>query len=407
LANPDRTALPLTGTRIVELGTDLTAPYCARLLVRFGAEVIKVERPPLGDPLRRLGPFQSGRQHREQSSLFQALNAGKRSVTLDVTTPTGGELLDALLARADVLVENLPAAEADALGLDAGQIQERHEQLIHVPLSPFGRAGPYRHWRGYSLTASAMGGVSIGIGRPGERPLTMPFSLGAYQAGLVGAAGAVVGLLARRRVGSGQQADVAEIQVWGTVHTGANILTYLYLGVTGIRQGNRGIGLYPNEYLPCKDGFVCLTCTPIHHWVAFLECMGNPEWTQDPRYRNRRAMLEEYPEEVDALLVPWLTQHTRAELFGMARKQRFPLAPSMTVADTLANEHLEARGFFDELLVGETPVKVPGVPSHFTAIEPRRGAIAPKLGEHNAAVLGDELGHSRQTLSQLRRAGIV
>ncbi|HKP16944.1 MAG TPA: CoA transferase [Gaiellaceae bacterium] len=400
-------ALPLSGSRVVELGTDLAAPYCARLLARFGADVIKIERPPLGDPLRRAGPFPDGRQDPEHGALFLALNAGKRSATIDVTTPTGRGLLDELLAKADVLVENLPAPEADAIGLTEETLGARHPHLVHVPVTHYGRTGPYREWRGAPLTASAMGGVSVGIGRPGGRPLTMPFSLGAYQAGLAAAAGAVVGLLARRRTGSGQTVDVAEMQVWGTVHTGANILTYLYLGVTGIRQGNRGIGLYPNEFLPCKDGFICLTCTPLHHWIAFLDCMGQPEWAENPRYRNRRAMLEEYPEEVDALLVPWLRGHTRDELFAMAREKRFPLAPGMTVADTLENEHLHARGFFDELAVDGASVRVPGVPSRFSGLEPEAPTAAPSLGADTASVVCELLGRTPETLTQLRRAEIV
>ncbi len=397
--------LPLAGCRVVELGTGIAAPYCARLLARLGADVVKIERPPLGDSLRRRGPFPRGRPDPASGALFHALNAGKRSVTLDVTTPTGRAILDELLERADVLVENLPATDADVLAPEG--LTERHPHLVHVPVTIHGRHGPYRDRRGTSLTASAMGGISIGIGRPGDRPLTMPFSLGAYQAGLAAAAGVLIGLLARRRVGAGQEIDVAEIQVWGTVHTGANILTYLYLGVTGIRQGNRGIGLYPNEFLPCKDGFVCLTCTPIHHWIAFLDCMGQPEWAQNPRYRNRRAMLEEYPEEVDALLIPWLAQHTRAELFAMAREKRFPLAPGMTVPDMLAEEHLDARNFFDKLQVDGEVVRVPGLPSRFSTLRPERPSRAPALGEHTAAILGEELGRLNSTLTQLRRAGIV
>jgi crotonobetainyl-CoA:carnitine CoA-transferase CaiB-like acyl-CoA transferase len=397
-------SLPLSGCRVVELGSGIAAPYCARLLARFGANVVKVERPPLGDPVRRRGPYQ-GTPDPALGALFHALNAGKRSVTLDVRSPTGEAIFDELLADADVLVEDLPAAEADALAPEG--MSDRHANLVHVPVTVHGRTGAYREWRGTSLTASAMGGVSVGIGRPNDRPLTMPFSLGAYQAGLAAAAGVLVGLLARRRFGAGQEVDVAEVQVWGTVHTGANILTYLYLGVTGIRQGNRGIGLYPNEFLPCKDGFVCLTCTPVHHWIAFLDCMGQPEWTKNPRYRNRRAMLEEYPEEVDALLLPWLAKHTRAELFAFAREKRFPLAPGMTVPDMLEVKHLEARDFFDELDFDGTVVRVPGVPSRFSTLRPERPSRAPALGEHTAEIIGGQLGRSAATLTQLRRAGIV
>ena len=398
---------PLAGVRVLELGTDRAAPYCARLLARFGADVIKLEPPPSGDPIRRRGPFPPGRADRESGALFQALNAGKRSVTLDVTTPTGGDLFWQLLGDADVLIESLSAPEASAAGLVEATLSERFPGLVHVPVTVFGRSGPWAGRTGRSLTAAAVGGVSVGIGAPHRRPLAPPFALGAYQAGLAAAAGTILALLARRRTGEGQAVDTAELQVWGTLHAGAYILTYLYLGVNGLRQGNRGIGLYPNVFLPCKDGFVCLTCTPIHHWVAFLQCMGSPTWAENPRYRNRRAMLEEYPEEVDALLVGWLRQHTRAELFALAREKRFPLAPGMTVADTLASEHLEARGFWDELDVVDEHVRVPGSPSHYSALEPIAPTRAPRLGEHTASVLGERLGLAASTLTRLRQAGIV
>ncbi len=404
---PRRGPGPLAGLRVVEVGTDRAAPYCARLLARFGADVVKVERPPNGDPLRRRGPFPPGRLDRESGALFAALNVGKRSVTLDVATPTGAGLLGRLLEDADVLVEDLSRPEAERVGLRDDLLAERFPRLIHVPVTVFGRSGPYAGRVGRSLTAAAVGGVSVGIGSPGRRPLAPPYSLGAFQAGLAAAAGAVVALLARRRTGDGQQVDTAEMQVWATLHTGASILTYLYLGVSGLRQGNRGIGLYPNVFLPAKDGFVCLTCTPLHHWVAFLECMGTPAWTLEPRYRNRRAMLEEYPEEVDALLVDWLRAHTRAELFELAREKRFPLAPGLTVDETLASEHLAARGFWDELELDGDRLRVPGSPARFSTIEPLEHSRAPRLGEHTAAVLGDELGLAAATLTRLRQAGIA
>src|SRR6185436_837113 len=116
------------------------------------------------------------------------------------------------------------------------------------------------------------------------------------------------------------------------------------------------------------------------------DCMGQPQWAQNPRYRNRRAMLEEYPEEVDALLIPWLAQHTRAELFAMAREKRFPLAPGMTVPDMLGEEHLNARDFFDKLQVDDEVVRVPGLPSRFSTLRPERPSRAPVLGEHTAAI---------------------
>jgi crotonobetainyl-CoA:carnitine CoA-transferase CaiB-like acyl-CoA transferase len=331
--------------------------------------------------------------------LFAALNRGNRSITLDPEAFPKQEILSALLKRADVLVHNLPPARAECLGLDRKSSDEFPE-LIVVSVSGYGLEGPYSEYRCYPINASAVGGISVGIGRRGDRPLTIPMELGQYQMGLVAAIGVLTAYLARQEVG-GQYIDVAETAVWATEHTGQNILTFLYLGVSGIRAGNHSIGPYPNSFLRCKDGYVCISLTPLDQWLKFLEIMGNPEWTQLPRYRNRRAMTDEYPDEVDALVSEWLMQHTCEEIFSMTRAAGLPIVPALSVADLLKHEHLEARGMLQPLSLRDNTYRVPRLPFVSSDAEGLTVAgVAPKVGEHTAEILG-ELGLTASELREL------
>lgn len=365
------------------------AAFCAQLLGDSGADVVKVE-PPDGDPARRHGPF-VGEEGPETSALFLALNRNKRGVTLDYTTPSGHELLDRMLSRADVLVTNLPPRELEETGLDPAVLTERHPRLVVVAITPYGLSGPYRDRPATDLTLSAAGGLSVGIGDPGREPLALPDLQASHQSGLAAAIGTMAALFARRRTGVGQVVDVSETDVLATVHTGYHLPNFLYRGVGGIRAGHRmGLGLYPMTVLPCADGYVYLSCPQMEQWQRFLHLMGDPAWTEEPRYRNRRAMTEEYPDEVDALLIPWLMQHTKAELFAMCREAHVPCAPLNTIADVVTDAHLRERGFFERI---DHPVAgtatYPGVPFRISGDAGTSHGRAPLLGEHTAEVAAE------------------
>ncbi|MGK2850832.1 MAG: CaiB/BaiF CoA transferase family protein [Candidatus Limnocylindrales bacterium] len=379
----------LQGIRVLELGRMVPAAFCAQMLADSGAAVVKVE-PPGGDPARRFGPF-VGDQGPETSALFLALNRNKRSVTLDHTSTAGREALERLLGWADVLVTNLSPRELDAAGLDPMALSERHRRLVVVAVTPYGLTGPYRDRPATDLTISAAGGLSVGIGDPDREPLALPELQAGHQSGLAAAIGAMAALFARRRTGRGQVVDVSETDVLATVHTGYHLPNFLYRGIGGIRAGHRmGLGLYPMTVLPCADGYVYLSCPQMEQWQRFLHLMGDPAWTEEPRYRNRRAMTEEYPDEVDALLIPWLMQHTRAELFTMCREAHIPCAPLNTIADVVADDHLRERGFFERI---DHPVAgtatYPGVPFRISGDAGTPHRPAPLLGEHTAEVAAE------------------
>ncbi len=399
----------LRGLKVVEWGDFISAAYCAKLLADLGAEVIKVEPPQGGDESRSYGPFPNDEPNLEKSGLFLWLNAGKQGITLNLDARKGKELFRRLAQDADVVVENYRPPAAGKKRLSYASLRKQNPGLILASITPFGRTGPYKDYEGYHINCCAAGGVSIGIGSPDREPLAMPMFQGDFQAGISAASAIMLALLERRRSKKGQAIDISEAEVLATLHTGRHLLTYIFRGVSGLRRGNQGEYFwYPNCVLPCKDGYMALTAPQIEQWTRFVEMMGKPEWTEQSRYRNRRVMHEQYPEEVDNLLLPWLLARTKEEIFQMCREKHVPFAPVYTTADLAEHPHLVGRRFFRET---HHPVagtlKVPGSPFRFCGTSCEAETPAPLLGQHNEEILCGRLGYSRQELTELSRKGVI
>ena len=400
----------LQGIKVVELGDYVSAPFCARILADLGAEVVKVEAPGRGDASRRNGPFPDDEHHGEASGLFLYLNTGKMGVTLDVSTSTGRDIFLRLLAEADVLVENFEPARMEELKLDYPSIKDQFPRLVVTSITPFGQTGPYRDHAGYDLSVQAAGGISVGVGMPDMPPLAMPLSQGDFMAGMAGAASTLIAILARETTGKGQWVDVAGSQVLAVLISFAYFLpNFIYRGVAGTRKGRRGGEAYfPNTIMPCKDGFVCLYPLQMPQYLRFLEMIGNPEWQEDPRYRDRRAMAEQYPKEAEALIAPWFMERTKEEIFSLCMKAKVPCAPVRTIQEVVENPHLNHRGFFVDVdHPGAGKLTHPGSPFRLSKTPGEIGGPAPLLGQHNADIYGGRLGLSREEMGRLRMAGII
>lgn len=399
---------PLAGLRVVEVGEFISAPYAGKCFADLGAEVIKVE-PPGGEWARRHGPFLNDEPHPERSGLFLLLNTNKLGVALDLRREAGRLILDRLLARADLLIENLHPDEAPALGLAPETVSQRFPRLVHVSISCFGHRGPWRSWRGHAVQAGAAGGASAVIGEPGRLPLPLPASQPDYQGGINGACGGILGLLAREKTGRGQHVDVATAEVMA-FYGGITSPLYTEIGLQWRRSGHRASGsggYYPYTILPTRDGYLCLITRSGHPWKRFLDALGNPAWTRDPRYRDRAAMGREYPDEVDALLVPYLRERTSSELQEICRRHAIPFAPVRATDEVTRCPQLAAREFFVQIARAEVgTLTYPGAPWKFSLTPWRILLPAPLLGEHTDLVLG-RLGFSRAELAALRHDGII
>jgi crotonobetainyl-CoA:carnitine CoA-transferase CaiB-like acyl-CoA transferase len=378
-----------SGLTVVESGEFVAAPYCGRLLADLGARVIKLE-PLGGDVSRRYGPFPGGVPDPEKSGLFTFLNTGKESVVADLADAGSVERVQALAAHADVWLTGHPRRELAEQGLDWDALSRANPRLVYCALSTFGWSGPYRDRPGGGLHASALAGVTWAIGSPERPPLQLPLAQADFQGGVNAACAILVALYSRHRNGAGQFIDVALAEVLAN-YAGIGSTLYLDYGLQFRRDGQRAsgsMGPYPLGIFPCKDGLVVLIARTPRDWDRFLEAMGSPAWSANPRYRDQVAMGRDYPDEVDALVKDLLKDHSREELFRMAREQGFPLAPLRTIQDSLEDTQFAHRNFFETVeLQGIGSVKLPRLPFQFSKVKPRPLSAPARLGQHTEAVL--------------------
>jgi crotonobetainyl-CoA:carnitine CoA-transferase CaiB-like acyl-CoA transferase len=400
----------LADLRIIEWGEGISAPYCAKLLADLGAEVIKVEVLPSGDPARRMAPRLPGAAHLDGSALFLYLNTNKHGVALDVETATGREILHRLLDQADIFVENHAPATMDRLGLDYPSLRARHPALIVVSIAPFGQTGPYRDYRTSDLVSVQMGGYGFLVPGPVEDPVTQPpLRLGGRQTHyLAGAHGAIAALQAwflREQTGEGRQADVSE-------HEAAASLMSLYLQDSTFgdtppqRQKTAGSPLI-GVLLACKDGYVKTHFIMRHHWERFVELMGSPDWATPDLFEGWRSGLsdiEPYLERIQA----WTRQYTKADVHAMAQAARIPVLPFNTVEDFVRSPQTHARGFLVEARDGAGHrAVVPGAPYRFEGTPSELRGPAPLLGEHTTPLLRERLGYGDEQLRLLQASGVI
>ena len=397
----------LTGLRVLELGEFVSAPYCGKLLADMGADVLKVERAPSGDWARDYGPFPNDLPNRERSGLFLYLNANKRGLTLNLDTPTGREIMAGLVSKSDALVHNLHPTEMDRTGLEYNVLRQHNDGLVMASITPFGLSGPYRNWKAYDINLAAGGGICEGLGSPEREPLTFGTPEVGYFAGAAAAASIVMSLLAIEDIGKGQHIDIAEIESMAGLYNGPEALMAVYQWRVTRRTGHHALDFpYPNCILRCKDGYIFVGSPEGRQWRRLLELMGIPEWSKEPRLRNRTVMNNEYADEVDKYVEEWLRQHTKAELLEMALEHRIPLAPVRGFDEVRHDPSLAA--LFAEIERADTgPVALPGPPYALAGADAWHPRPAPTLGQHNFEVLTTELGYTPEEVAQLYRTGII
>jgi crotonobetainyl-CoA:carnitine CoA-transferase CaiB-like acyl-CoA transferase len=344
---------PLRGVHVLEYGTGVAARYCAKLLRQMGAEVVKIRLRP-DQPMTPEIELR-----RDAEELF--LDADKELVDAEV----GGPEFLLRLETADVMIRGFEPTDGTApaaIRAEYERWRRLSERLIFVALTPFGMSGPGSTWRGGDLNAQALSGWTYITGNADEAPLSMNYGMGTLQHGLTAAGATVAAVLERGAGQAGEFVDVAEADVIASTMRMYS-LTYRFLGIEPKRNGLRApgsSGRYPHTLLPCKDGYISTICRSDTDWNRFLEMMGNPDWAKEPRYRDFYAMGTEYPDEVDALIIPWLMERTKDELGALANKYRVPLAPVRTVDEVLRDPQLAHRDFFVSGPDGNAHIKLPG-----------------------------------------------
>ena len=395
----------LEGLKVLDLTHYVAGPYATRLMAAQGAEVIKVERPGVGDPSRRIGPYPHEVPHREKSALFLYLNTGKKSVTLNLKNEASKPILHHLLKWADVLVENFRPAVTERLGLDYDSVAAVNSGLVMTSISNFGQTGPYRDYGAREINLYAMGGLMYITGDPEREPLHMAARLAQYGAGQNAFAGTMGALLHRDISGAGQHVDVAISEYLATILENA-LSQYSYTGSNFRRTGNRGYGRAAWGPYPCRDGYVGVIAGPDHKWPEMAELMGIAELAEE-RFDDR-AGRGENADELDALMLPWLMEHDRHEIFERAQHRGLAFAYVATPEDILGWEHLRERGFFAEVEHQEAgALEHPTLPWRVGGGDGRNMDAAPMLGQHNSDVYCDMLGYSKADVVRMRGMGVV
>jgi crotonobetainyl-CoA:carnitine CoA-transferase CaiB-like acyl-CoA transferase len=385
--------LPLSGLRVLELAQEVAGPYAAKLLCDLGAEVIKVE-PPAGDPSRAYGPFASNRPDPQASGLYLYLNAGKRSVVLDL--PQDAEQLLKLAGTADAVIDSFQPGELERLGIGVSTLHAARAALVVVSITPFGQSGPKSTWRGNDLVAFHGSGFAHGfpalqVDSPDFAPLNAPTYAAEMLAGQSAAAAALHGLLAAQQTGTGCHIDISlQEAVAAANHSQFNSM--LKAGgaqrVFSDQPSNATVAL-----LPCADGWVAISPREEHQWLRWLEVMGSPSWADDPRFADR-ALRERNWMELYPLLAEWSRSQRKNEVFEAAQAQRVACYALATASDLLASPQLAARSFFVRAHDGPRgDVVMPGRPYHLLTREspPLESVVvsarAPRLGEDDPSVL--------------------
>lgn len=393
--------LPLAGLRVLDLGTRLSAPLAAGLLGELGAEVIKVERPDGGDLMRSLGPFKDG------YSLWWAVEGrGRKSVTCDLRTAAGQDLLRRLAGHSDVLVENFRPGTMEGWQLGPDRLPDR---LVYVRISAFGQTGRYADRPGVDRVAIAYGGLLHLTGEPDRPPLRPGVNVADYLTGVF-AAQAATAALYQRDAAAGGRGQVIDAPLYGSVLRLLEwtVVGYDQLGVVRNRTGNRVESSAPGGHYPTADGaVVAIVAGSEPNFRRLCRALGRPELADDPRFSPLAARVANW-RELDQIIEEWTRGLPAQEVWQRCVAAGVPAGPIYTAADLAADPHLADRG---DLVTVADPVLGPvrqQAPFPRLANHPDRvPAGAPKLGEHNEAVWCGLVGLTADELAAARAAGVV
>jgi crotonobetainyl-CoA:carnitine CoA-transferase CaiB-like acyl-CoA transferase len=370
---------PLQGLKVVELARILAGPWAGQMLADLGADVIKVEAPE-GDDTRRWGPPFITHEGEEAAAYFHATNRGKRSVICDFRTPEGQAFVRALVADADILIENFKVGGLAKYGLDYESLRQVNPRLIYCSFNGFVKTGPYAHRAGYDYIIQGMSGLMSVTGEPDGQPQKVGVAVTDVFTGIYAATAILAAVHQRTTTGRGQHIDMALLDVASAVMAN-QAMNYLATGVSPKRMGNAHPNLVPYAVFPCSDGFVILATGNDTQYQRLCRILKIDAYAQDPRYRtnaDRIGNREAITEVIAAATQAW----TKADLLAACESAGVPAGPINDMADVFSDPQVIARG------MQIAPGGVPGVrlPVTFSDAELSVDRPSPRLGEHDAEV---------------------
>lgn len=399
---------PLHGIRVIELGNFIAAPFASRLFADFGADVIKIERPGVGDELRGWR-----RSRGDTSMMFRTIARNKHSVTLDLRTDEGRDLALKLVETADVVVENFRPGTLERWGLGPDRLQEANPDVVMVRISGYGQTGPHRDRAGFGGVAEAFGGLRHVTGHADREPVRPAAPIGDVLAGLHGAVGALVMLLARERSGDHSRPKVADVALYEAVFMAMESLVPDYDAYGTVRQRTAGNlpGVVPSGIYPSQDGSVMIAGNSSSVFGRLMTAVGRADLAADPELANgdKRFAREA---ELDGAISDWTSVRPTAAVVDELGAAGIPVGEVFDAAQIADDEHFVSRGMVQPLKVsveqGSTEeVRFPGVVPRFGDEPTAVKWAGPDLGEHTDDVLGRMLGLTEEQLDDLRARKVI
>jgi len=397
---PDRA---LGGVRVLDLTED-RGLYAGKLLADLGAEVIKVENPD-GSEARRIGPFKEDVPGLERSLYFINFNTNKKSITLNLHSPAGRDIFKQLVQRSDVLTEDFEPDVMKSMGLDYPVLRELNKRIIVASLTGFGQDGPYRNYKAPDIVSFAMGGIMYISGEPERAPVTAPCEQSYQATSIMAFFGILAALYQRLSTGEGQLVDVSAHEAMAALNEEL-IMRYSLTFEIEERCGSQHKSS-PARIYPCKDGHVHLVVLWPHHWMNFLELLGNPELLMDtawldPAFRRINTDL------IDPIITEFTMSYTKKEITELCQAKQIPCTPVNSPADCSDDPHMKERDFIIEI---EHPVigqhRYLGSPYRLSETPCQINRPAPLLGQHNEEIYCGELGFSDKELAQFKAEGVI
>lgn len=394
-------SLPLSGVRILDLTLIMAGPYCTLLLGDLGAEVIKIEKPGIGESSREMPPhFFEG-----QSAYFIAMNRNKKSITLDLKSEAGKKIFYDLARQSDVVIDNFRPGVVKKLGVDFETLKTMNPRIICCSISGYGQTGPFRDRPAFDLVIQARGGIMSYTGEPGEMPVRMGAPMGDLSGGLFASQGILAALYQREKTGRGQRIDIS------LVDCQTSLLTYraqFYLVGKEIARavGSGHVSAHPIRAFRTKTFDVVIDANTESIFAELCDAIGKPEMSRDAKFNSRENRLRNM-KELYAILERAFLEKTGEEWLE-ALEKRIPIAPINTIDKALADPQTLSRNMVVEVEYGnEKKLKIVGNPIKMSEVEQEVFKRPPYLGEHTEEILRERLGYTPDQIREMKDAKIV
>ena len=394
---------PLKGLKVLEMGQLLAGPFCASMLAGFGAEIIKIEKPKTGDPLRVWRKL-----HKGTSLWWLSMARNKKSITLDMTSAKGQEIARRLAAKVDIVLENFKPGTMEKWGMGYEDLQALNERVIMVRVSGYGQTGPYANRPGYANVAEGVGGIRYTSGYPDRPPVRAGISLGDTLAGMHAAFGALAAVYHRDvNGGTGQVVDVAIYEAIFNMME-STLAEYDKLGHIRERSGAKLEGIVPTSTYPTRDGkFIIIGGNGDSIYRRLMTACGRADLAEHIDMQNNAGRVA-HEAKIDEAITDWTLQNDYETLYQILLDAQVPAGPVYSIADIVRDEQYNARGIFEtvEIEAGDT-VKIPAVLPKLSETPGGTDWIGPKLGEHNDEIYRGFLEMSDSEIEILKAEEII